>query len=58
MCTYNKNFALYYALSFLVSNKFEEINILDIEHTVQNNKIINDIKLIIKKSSFNTKILY
>jgi len=58
MCTYNKNFALYYALSFLVSNKFEEIKILDIEHTVQNNKVINDIKLIIKKSSLNTKILY
>ena len=58
MCTYNKNFALYYALSFLVSNKFEEIKILDIEHTVQNNKIINDIKLIIKNSSLNTKILY
>ena len=57
-CTYNKNFVLYYALSFLASNKFEKINILNIEHTDQNDNIVKDIKLIIKKLNLNTKIIY
>ena len=57
-CAYNKNFVFYYALSFLVSNKFEEINILNIEHTNQNDKIVEDVKSIIKKSNLNTKIIY
>lgn len=57
-CSYNKNFVFYYALSFLVSNKFEEINILNIEHTNQNDKIVKDVKLMIKKLNLNTKIIY
>ena len=31
-----------------MSNKFEEINILNIEHTNQNDKIVEDVKSIIK----------
>ena len=55
-CSYQKNLVLIYALSFCISNKFNEVLILGLTKNVSNYKILNQINKYLNKKGLRFKI--
>ncbi len=56
-CGYEKNLVLIYALSYCITQKFEEIKIFGLTKNISNLKILEQIKSFLKRKNFKTKII-
>ena len=55
-CKYKNNFVLFFSISFCISKNAKLIQVQNIEKSERNNNIIKDIRKIIKKNNYNTKL--
>ena len=56
MCKYKNNFVLFFSVAFCIAKKAKIIQVQNIEKSERNLDIIKNLKQIIKKNNFNTKL--